>query len=140
MSEALAPRPEPNLLLGRYRPLRPLGSGGSGSVWLARDQQSGRDVAVKIVPREGKAGERARREAQAMAKLDHPRCLRAYACGRDAENVYIAYAFVPGSTLRQSLRAGKVTDAVAVEVAAQVLDGLAHAHDRGGIHRDAKAA
>ena len=97
-------------------------------------------MAVKIVPREGKSGERARREAQAMSKLDHPRCLRAYACGRDAENVYIAYAYVPGATFRESLRAGRVTDAVAVEVAAQVLDGLAHAHDRGIVHRDVKPA
>jgi hypothetical protein len=140
VSEALALRPEPRLFLGRYRAVRPLGSGGSGSVWLARDEQSGRDVTVKVVPREGNAGERARREAQAMAKLDHPRCLRAYACGRDAESVYIAYAFVPGSTLRESLRAGKVTDAIAVEVAAQVLDGLAHAHERGIVHRDVKPA
>ena len=140
MSEALALRPEPGLFLGRYRPIRPLGSGGSGSVWLARDEQSGREIAVKVVPREGKAGERARREAQAMAKLDHPCCLRAYACGRDAEHVYIAYAYVPGSTFREALRAGKVTDAVAVQVAVQVLDGLAHAHERGVVHRDVKPA
>jgi eukaryotic-like serine/threonine-protein kinase len=140
VSEALALRPEPGLFLGRYRPVRPLGSGGSGAVWLARDEQTGRDVAVKIVPREGKTGERARREAQAMAKLEHPACLRAYACGRDAEHVYIAYAYVPGATFRESLRAGKVTDAVAVEVAVQVLDGLAHAHARGIVHRDVKPA
>ena len=75
-----------------------------------------------------------------MSKLDHPACPRAYACGRDAENVYIAYAYVPGSTFRESLRAGRVTDAVAVEVAAQVLDGLAHAHERGIVHRDVKPA
>jgi hypothetical protein len=140
VSEALALRPEPRLFLGRYRAVRPLGSGGSGSVWLARDEQGGRDVAVKVVPREGKSGERARREAQALSKLDHPACPRAYACGRDAENVYIAYAYVPGSTFRESLRAGRVTDAVAVEVAVQVLDGLAHAHERGIVHRDVKPA
>jgi len=120
--------------------VRPLGSGGSGSVWLAHDERSGREVAVKIVPREGKSGERARREAQAMAKLDHPRCLRAYACGRDAENVYIAYAYVPGRTFRESLRTRSVTDACAVETAAQVLEGLAHAHELGIVHRDIKPA
>jgi hypothetical protein len=140
VSEVLALRPEPNLFLGRYRPIRPLGSGGSGSVWLAQDERTGSEVAVKIVPNEGKAGERARREAQAMSRLDHARCLRAYACGRDAENVYIVYAYVPGHTFRESLRAGRVTDADAIEVAAQVLDGLAHAHERGIVHRDVKPA
>src|SRR4051794_21707591 len=140
MSEALALRPGPNLFLGRYRPIRPLGSGGSGSVWLAFDERTAREVGVKIVPREGKSGERARREAQAMAKLDHERCLRAFACGRDAENVYIAYAYVPGRTFRESLRTGSVTDADAVETAAQVLDGLEHAHELGIVHRDIKPA
>src|SRR3954465_6835785 len=119
MSEALALRPGPNRFLGRYRAIRPLGSGGSGSVWLAVDERTGREVAVKIVPREGKSGERARREAQAMAKLDHPRCLRVYACGRDAERVYIVYAYVPGRTFRECLRSGNATDGDAVEVAAQ---------------------
>ena len=140
MSEALALRPEPNLFLGRYRPVRPLGSGGSGSVWLALDEGSGREVAVKIVPREGKSGSRARREAQALAKLDHVSCLRAYACGRDAENVYIAYAYVPGRTFREALRAGELSDGDAIEAAAQVLDGLAHAHELGIVHRDVKPA
>jgi serine/threonine protein kinase len=64
-------------------------------VWLAQDERTAREVAVKVVPREGKSGERARREAQAMAKLDHPRCLRRHACGRDAENVYIVHSNYP---------------------------------------------
>jgi eukaryotic-like serine/threonine-protein kinase len=126
------------LVAERYRPLKPLGSGGSGSVWLARDERTGLDVALKIVPREGKAATRAEREALAAAKLRHERCLRAYGLDRDARNVYIAYEYVPGQTMREALRAGALDDAAAVEVAAQVLEGLAHAHARGIVHRDVK--
>jgi hypothetical protein len=140
VSHAAALRPEPRLFLGRYRPIRQLGSGGSGSVWLVWDEQTEREVAVKVVPREGKAGSRARREAQAMSRLDHHRCLRAFACGRDAENVYIAYEYVAGKTFREALRAGEIKDADAIEAVAQVLDGLAHAHGRGVVHRDVKPA
>jgi hypothetical protein len=126
------------LMLGRYRPLRPLGSGGSGSVWLARDEQTGLDVALKIVPREGKAAARAEREAQAAAKLRHPSCLRAYAFARDPRHVYIAYEFVPGRTFREVLRAGELDDRSAIEACAQICDGLAHAHAAGILHRDVK--
>jgi hypothetical protein len=134
---ALALSPS-ELVAERYRPLRPLGSGGSGSVWLARDERTGLDVALKIVPREGKAATRAEREALAAARLRHERCLRAYGLDRDSRNVYIAYEYVPGQTMRQALRAGQLDDAAAVETAAQVLEGLAHAHARGIVHRDVK--
>jgi Protein kinase domain len=130
--------PERPLVLDRYRPLRPLGSGGSGSVWLARDDHTGLDVALKIVPREGKSALRAEREAEAAARLRHERCLRAYAFGGDDGHVYIAYEYVAGCTFRDALRAGRLRDRDAVEAAAQVLDGLAHAHARGIIHRDVK--
>ncbi|MGH3131434.1 MAG: serine/threonine-protein kinase, partial [Gaiellaceae bacterium] len=126
------------LVLGRYRPVRPLGSGGSGSVWLAHDEGSGLEVALKIVPREGKAAARAEREAAVAARLRHERCLRAYALVPDEDHVYIAYEYVPGRTFREALRAGQLGDAEAVEAAAQVLDGLAHAHARGIVHRDVK--
>jgi hypothetical protein len=125
-------------VLGRYRPLRPLGTGGSGSVWLARDERTGLDVALKIVAREGKAAARAEREAAAAARLRHPSCLRAYAFARDARHVYIAYEFVPGRTFREAMRAGELRDAVAIEACAQICDALAHAHAAGILHRDVK--
>jgi hypothetical protein len=126
--------------MGRYRPLRQLGSGGAGAVWLARDEATGRDVTLKIVRREGKAGARAEREAVAASRLRHPRCLRAYGLVQDERDVVIAYEHVPGRTVREALRAGELGDAAAVEVAAQVLEGLAHAHARGIVHRDVKPA
>src|SRR5215471_14772771 len=126
------------LVLNRYRPLRPLGSGGSGSVWLARDERTGLDVALKIIAREGKSAARAEREAAAAAQLRHPACLRAYGYARDARHVYIAYEYVPGRTYREALRAGDLTDDGAIEACAQVCDGLAHAHAAGILHRDIK--
>jgi len=125
-------------VLGRYRPLRPLGSGGSGSVWLSRDEQTGLDVALKIIAREGKAAARAEREVAAAARLRHPACLRAYAYKRDSRHVYIAYEFVPGRTFREALRAGELPDAQAIEACAQICDALAHAHRARILHRDVK--
>jgi hypothetical protein len=129
-----------NLVLGRYRPLRPLGTGGSGSVWLARDEEAGREVALKVVPREGKAGSRAEREVEAATRLRHPRCLRALALARDEGHVYVAYPYVAGSTLREALRGGALDDRRAVEAAGQILEALAHAHAKGVVHRDVKPA
>ncbi len=128
------------LVLGRYRPLSPIGSGGSGSVWLARDERSGRKLALKIVAREGKAGSRAKREAEAASRLRHRGCLRPLDFGFDDQHVYIAYEHVPGKTLRQALRDGTVDDRRAIEICAQVLEALEHAHSHGIIHRDVKPA
>ncbi len=138
MSSAAFALPDRALVLARYRPLKPLGRGGSGSVWLARDEQTGLEVALKIVPREGKRAARAAREMEAASRLRHERCVRAYDFGGDAGHVYIAYEYVRGRTLREVLRAEEVDDAAAVEIAAQMLDGLAHAHRRGIVHRDVK--
>ncbi|HEY0417650.1 MAG TPA: serine/threonine-protein kinase [Gaiellaceae bacterium] len=127
-----------DLFLGRYRPIRPLGSGGMGHVWLARDERSGLDVALKIVGREGKSGHRAEREARAAASLRHPRCQRILSLARDPSHVYIAYEYVPGRTLREAMRAGELDDRGAIEVCGQIADALAHAHGRGIVHRDVK--
>jgi hypothetical protein len=138
MATAFSAEPPTGLILGRYRPLRPLGSGGSGSVWLARDEETGLEVALKIVTREGKAASRAEREAQAAARLRHPHCLRAYGFESDTRHVYIAYEYVPGRTLRHELRGGGLDEEAALEAVAQVLDALAFAHASGIVHRDVK--
>ena len=138
MSSAAYVLPDRALVSGRYRPLRPLGRGGSGSVWLARDERTGLEIALKIVPREGKRAARAMREMEAASRLRHERCVRAYDFAGDDGHVYIAYEYVRGRTLREALRRGELGDREAVEAAAQVLDGLAHAHRRGIVHRDVK--
>ena len=130
--------PTPELVLDRYRPLRPIGRGGSGSVWLARDERTGLEVALKIVPREGKRASRAAREMEAASRLRHERCVRAYDFGGDSGHVYIAYEYVAGQTMREALRGGKLSDRDAIEAAAQILDALAHAHRLGIVHRDVK--
>jgi hypothetical protein len=138
MSSVLEPVDPSGLVLGRYRPLRPLGSGGSGTVWLARDETSGLEVALKIIAKEGRAAPRAEREAEAATRLRHPHCLRAYGLESDEKHLYIPYEYVPGSTLRQAIRSGELRDEGAVEAAAQILEALAFAHARGIVHRDVK--
>ncbi len=138
MSSTAYAVPAPDLVLDRYRPLRPLGRGGSGSVWLARDEKTGLEVALKIVPREGKRASRAAREMEAASRIRHERCVRAYDFGGDNGHVYIAYEYVQGQTMREALRTGKLGDRDAVEAAIQILDALAHAHRLGIVHRDVK--
>ncbi len=138
MSSTAYALPTPELVLDRYRPLRPIGRGGSGSVWLARDERNGLEVALKIVPREGKRASRAAREMEAASRLRHERCVRAYDFGGDSGHVYIAYEYVQGCTMREALRGGKLSDRDAIEAAAQILDALAHAHRLGIVHRDVK--
>ncbi len=138
MSSAAFALPDRALVLDRYRPLRPLGRGGSGSVWLARDERTGLEIALKIVPREGKRAARAMREMEAASRLRHERCVRAYDFAGDDGHVYIAYEYVRGKTLREAIRRDELSDADCVEAAAQVLDGVAHAHRRGIVHRDVK--
>lgn len=140
MEAASAALSSNELILGRYRPLRPLGSGSSGSVWLARDERTGLEVALKVVPREGRVADRAEREAGVAAQLRHPRCQRIYEHAADQGHIYIAYEYVPGCTLREAIRGNRLTDRDAIEAAAQILEGLAHAHAKGIVHRDVKPA
>jgi len=128
--------------LGPYEIVAPLGAGGMGEVYRARDLRLGRDVAVKVLP----AGycsdpDRLRRfeqEARATATLNHPNILAVFDVGRQDSSPYIVSELLEGESLRTRLRAGPLPVRKAVEYALQIIHGLAAAHDRGIFHRDLK--
>jgi hypothetical protein len=125
------------LVLGRYRLARRLGTGGFGAVWLARDERLEREVAVKAVPRSGHDG-RAEREALAAARLNHPGIVTLYEAGADDAGHYLVSELVYGPTLAQLEAAGALSDRDVVRIGLALVDALAHAHERGVVHRDVK--
>ena len=141
------PRP-----FGRYELLRPLGRGAMGAVYLARDTQLGRLVALKLphvaVADDPPLRERFLREARAAATLHHPHLCPVYDAGEepDADGVprlYLTMAYIEGRTLRDALadpRSPFRTPAGAARLIRQLADAMAHAHARGVIHRDLKPA
>ena len=131
------------LVLGRYRLVRRLGSGGMGIVYEAHDEHLDRDVAVKRVPvdaeRPGdKAGKRAAREAVAAARLGHPAIVALYEAGRDDDGWVLVSELVRGRTLAQLEHDGALSDRDVLRIGATLCDALAHAHARGVVHRDVK--
>jgi hypothetical protein len=131
-------RHEP-LVLGRYRLVRRLGAGGFGAVWLARDERLGRDVAVKAVPRaERRPDGRPEREAIAAARLNHPGIVALYEAGADDDGHYLVSELVSGPTLADLVGGGSLSDRDVARVGVALADALAHAHERGVIHRDVK--
>lgn len=129
-------------MLDRYRLEEVLGSGGFGTVWRARDERLERDVAVKVVPREREdsgAG-RAEREARVVARLNHPGIVALYELGGDEHSVYLVSELVAGATLAELYRARAVADRDVARVGIALCDALAHAHEKGVIHRDVKPA
>ncbi len=132
------PAPEAELLLGRYRLARKLGSGGFGVVWLAHDERLQRDVAIKRIPLDDTDPDRAEREAQAAARLSHPGIVALYETGADDDACYLVSELVRGATLGELLEQGALSDRDVVVLGAELCDALAHAHGRGVIHRDVK--
>jgi hypothetical protein len=127
------------LLLGRYRPLQPLGTGGFGEVWRARDELLHREVAVKRVPlAPGEDGERASREALAAARLAHPGIVALYEACTVEDAFYLISELVHGKTLAQLLAERALSDEEILGIGVALADALAHAHSRGVIHRDVK--
>jgi hypothetical protein len=133
--------PEIGSTVAHFKILEPLGRGGMGVVYKARDLRLGRLAALKFMASDEAASESARqrflREAQAVSALDHPNVCTLYEIGEtDGGQTFLAMAFCEGETLRSRLRRGPLDPREALEIAIQVADGLAAAHARGIIHRD----
>jgi len=130
--------------LNHYEILAPLGAGGMGEVYRARDTRLDRSVAIKILPAAFSGDvdrlRRFEREARSASALNHPNIVTIYELGRDGSTHYIAMELIEGQTLRELLAAGALPIRRAIEIAAQVAEGLAKAHEAGIAHRDVKPA
>jgi len=128
--------------LGPYEILSPLGAGGMGEVYRARDPRLGREVAVKVLPKSVTSDpDRLRRfeqEARAAGQLDHPGLLTVFDVGTHGGGPFIVSELLRGETLRERLRAGALPRPKAIELGAQIARGLAAAHAKGVVHRDLK--
>jgi hypothetical protein len=132
-----------SVVLGRYRLLEQIGAGGHGSVWIARDERERRTVAVKRIPLSAEdPGERLRieREGRAAARLAHPAIVRLYDSGDEPDAHYLVSELVEGSSLAQLYHDGRVDDREVSSIGVALADALAHAHERGVVHRDVKPA
>jgi tRNA A-37 threonylcarbamoyl transferase component Bud32 len=128
---------EGRLILERFELAEELGRGAFGTVHRARDVRLQRDVAVKILAR-GPGSHRVLREAQAAARLNHPSIVTLYELGEDETAIYLVSELVDGETVRELIRAGRISDRDLAEAGADVCEALAHAHERGVVHRDVK--
>ena len=128
--------------LGPYEILGPIGAGGMGQVYRARDPRIGRDVAIKVLPPEFSAHperlKRFEREARATGALNHPNLLALYDVGTSEAGPFLVAELLEGETLRDRLRSGPVPLDKAIEWTRQICAGLSAAHGRGVVHRDLK--
>jgi WD40 repeat protein len=133
---------QPGTRLGPYEILAPLGAGGMGEVYRARDERLRRDVAVKVLPASYSADpDRLRRfeqEAQAAGALNHPNITAVHDLGSHDGSPYIVTELLEGETLRARLAGGALPVRKALDYARQAAAGLAAAHDKGIVHRDLK--
>src|SRR6202022_1785356 len=128
--------------LGPYEILSPLGAGGMGEVYRARDSRLQRDVAIKIIPPACACDQerllRFEREARAAAALNHSNILAIYDVGTQDGSPYIVSELLEGASLRHKLLSGILPRREATNYAAQIAHGLSVAHAKGIVHRDLK--
>ena len=129
-------------LIAHYRIIEPLGVGGMGAVYKARDEKLNRMVALKVLtPEAVSQADRRRRflqEARAASALNHPHILTVYEIGEADGKPYMAMEYIQGETLRQKIASSPLPVKDALEIAIQVAEGLAKAHEHNIVHRDLK--
>jgi eukaryotic-like serine/threonine-protein kinase len=132
----------PGTRLGSYVVVAPLGAGGMGEVYRARDDRIGREVAVKVLAaplsQDPQMLRRFEQEVRAIGAFNHPNILHVYDVGRQEGAPYIVSELLEGETLRSRLEMGALPLRKAVDFGVQIADGLAAAHEKGVIHRDLK--
>jgi eukaryotic-like serine/threonine-protein kinase len=128
--------------LGRYEIRSKIGEGGMGEVYLARDTQLGRDVAVKVLPAnysdDAERLHRFEQEACAASALNHPNILSIYDVGTHDGSPYVVSELLQGQTLRQRINGTSLAQRKVIDYALQIVHGLAAAHEKGIVHRDLK--
>ena len=129
--------------LGPYEILSPIGAGGMGEVYKARDAKLGREIAIKVLPAETSDDptrrQRFEQEARSASALNHPNILTIYDIGEADGNIYIAMELVEGRTLRELVASGEALPTKRLlDIGVQTAEGLAKAHSAGIVHRDLK--
>src|SRR3954447_17643269 len=143
LSSATPMQLQPGEKLGPYEILAPIGKGGMGEVYRARDPRLNRDVAIKVLPQAFAtdiARERFQREARAASALNHPNICVVHDVGEVAGHPFLVMELLSGKTLRERINGQPLDLPMALALGIQVTDALDAAHAKGIVHRDIKPA
>jgi len=130
--------------LAHYEIFEPIGKGGMGEVYRAKDSKLGRDVAIKVLPEEFSEDEerlaRFKREAKVLASLNHPRIAAIYGLEDWESTHFLVLELVEGETLEERIRRGPIPIEEILAISSKIADALGEAHEQGVVHRDLKPA